>query len=148
MAGCTLQQVVDVALENGQRHLRRVVACKDVDREAISQSEESVGLAGGVEALWDFLGVLAIQGFGSAITEAGWDTSFGVAGLLRAAQVPEWGTLLIGLAGAALLMNSGAPSPCEEAGAPTSVSGPKANHRCVASSWRDWCGHGVGISPC
>jgi hypothetical protein len=53
--------------------------------------------------LWLFGAILAIQGFGSAITEAGWDTSFGVAGLLRAAHVPEWGTLLVGCAGAALL---------------------------------------------
>ena len=53
--------------------------------------------------LWLFGAILAIQGFGSAVTEAGWDTSFGVAGLLRAAHVPEWGTLLVGFAGAALL---------------------------------------------
>jgi hypothetical protein len=53
--------------------------------------------------LWLFGAILAIQGFGSAITEAGWNTSFGVAGLLRAANVPEWGTLLVGCAGAALL---------------------------------------------
>ncbi|MFI7020782.1 hypothetical protein [Streptomyces sp. NPDC050164] len=53
--------------------------------------------------LWLFGAILAIQGFGSAITEAGWNTSFGVAGLLRAAHVPEWGTLLVGCAGAALL---------------------------------------------
>ncbi|MFC4471356.1 hypothetical protein ACFPH6_43890 [Streptomyces xiangluensis] len=54
--------------------------------------------------LWLFGAVLAIQGFGSAITEAGWDTSFGVAGILRAAHVPEWGTFLVGLAGVALLV--------------------------------------------
>ncbi|MEU0191917.1 hypothetical protein ABZ250_18890 [Streptomyces afghaniensis] len=53
--------------------------------------------------LWLFGAILAIQGFGSAITEAGWNTSFGVAGLLRAAHVPEWGTLLVGCAGTALL---------------------------------------------
>ncbi|MGP3976203.1 hypothetical protein ACTWQF_19805 [Streptomyces sp. 8N114] len=47
--------------------------------------------------------ILVVQGFGSAITEAGWDTSFGVAGLLRAADLPEWATLLVGFAGAALL---------------------------------------------
>ncbi|MET9362328.1 hypothetical protein ABZX93_15605 [Streptomyces sp. NPDC006632] len=52
---------------------------------------------------WLFGAILVIQGFGSAITEAGWGTSFGVAGLLRAARVPEWGTLLVGFAGAALL---------------------------------------------
>lgn len=53
--------------------------------------------------LWLFGAILAIQGFGSAITEAGWDTSFGVAGLLRAAHMPEWATLLVGFAGLALL---------------------------------------------
>ncbi|GAP51580.1 hypothetical protein [Streptomyces azureus] len=53
--------------------------------------------------LWLSGAILSIQGFGSAITEAGWNTSFGVAGLLRAAHVPEWGTLLVGCAGAALL---------------------------------------------
>jgi hypothetical protein len=53
--------------------------------------------------LWLFGAILVIQGFGSAITEAGWNTSFGVAGLLRAADVPEWGSLLVGCAGAALL---------------------------------------------
>ncbi len=53
--------------------------------------------------LWLFGVILVIQGFGSAITEAGWDTSFGVAGLLRAAHMPEWVTLLVGFAGLALL---------------------------------------------
>jgi hypothetical protein len=62
-----------------------------------SQTHSGQGL------LWLFGTVLAIQGFGSAITEAGWNTSFGVAGLLRAAHVPEWGNLLVGCAGAALL---------------------------------------------
>jgi hypothetical protein len=52
---------------------------------------------------WLFGAILVIQGFGSAITEAGWDTSFGVAGLLRAAHTPEWATLLVGFAGVALL---------------------------------------------
>ncbi|MGP3988387.1 hypothetical protein [Streptomyces sp. 3N207] len=47
--------------------------------------------------------ILVVQGFGSAVTEAGWDTSFGVAGLLRAAHLPEWATLLVGFAGTALL---------------------------------------------
>ncbi|GAA4335157.1 hypothetical protein GCM10023086_67440 [Streptomyces venetus] len=53
--------------------------------------------------LWLFGAILVIQGFGSALTEARWDTSFGVAGLLRAAHVPEWGTLLVGCAGVGLL---------------------------------------------
>ncbi|MFJ4876969.1 hypothetical protein ACIP93_17365 [Streptomyces sp. NPDC088745] len=53
--------------------------------------------------LWLFGTILVVQGFGSAITEAGWNTSFGVAGLLRAAHMPEWTTLLIGFAGVVLL---------------------------------------------
>jgi hypothetical protein len=53
--------------------------------------------------LWLFGAILVIQGFGSAITEAGWDTSFGVAGLMRAAHMPEWTTLLVGFAGLVLL---------------------------------------------
>jgi hypothetical protein len=53
--------------------------------------------------LWLFGVILVVQGFGSAVTEAGWDTSFGVAGLLRAADIPEWATLLVGFAGVALL---------------------------------------------
>lgn len=53
--------------------------------------------------LWLFGAILSLQGFGSAITEAAWDTSFGMAGLLRAAHVPEWGALVVGTAGAALL---------------------------------------------
>lgn len=53
--------------------------------------------------LWLFGFILVVQGFGSAVTEAGWDTSFGVAGLLRAAHMPERATLLVGIAGVALL---------------------------------------------
>lgn len=47
--------------------------------------------------------VLFVQGFGSAVTEAWWDTSFGVAGLLRAAGLAPWTDLVVGVAGAALL---------------------------------------------
>ncbi|MCX4834583.1 hypothetical protein OG746_38435 [Streptomyces sp. NBC_01016] len=53
--------------------------------------------------LWLFGAILVVQGFGSAITEAGWDTTFGVSALLRAAHLPEWTTLLVGLAGVVLL---------------------------------------------
>ncbi|MGW7531396.1 hypothetical protein [Amycolatopsis sp. NPDC054798] len=48
--------------------------------------------------------ILFVQGFGSAITEAGWGTSFGVAGLLRWAGVPQWADLVLGAAGAVLLV--------------------------------------------
>ncbi|MGK5695913.1 hypothetical protein ACSNOJ_24005 [Streptomyces sp. URMC 128] len=68
-------------------------------RQQLNTSETTSGQG----LLWLFGAILSIQGFGSAITEAGWNTSFGVAGLLRAAHVPEWGTLLVGCAGAALL---------------------------------------------
>ncbi|MFC7327896.1 hypothetical protein [Marinactinospora rubrisoli] len=53
---------------------------------------------------WVLGTVLIIQGFGSAVTEAVWDTSFGVAGLLRGAGLPQWTDLLVGAAGAALLV--------------------------------------------
>jgi hypothetical protein len=48
--------------------------------------------------------VLLVQGFGSAITESQWDTSFGVAGVLRAIGLPQWSDLIIGAAGVALLV--------------------------------------------
>ncbi|MEU5689112.1 hypothetical protein DEJ48_27050 [Streptomyces venezuelae] len=50
-----------------------------------------------------FGAVLLVQGFGSAITEAGWDTSFGVSALLREAGAPAWVDLAVGAVGCALL---------------------------------------------
>ncbi|EFL34840.1 predicted protein [Streptomyces viridochromogenes DSM 40736] len=67
------------------------------------QQNKKSDTSSGQGLLWLFGTILAVQGFGSAVTEAGWNTSFGVAGLLRAAHVPAWGTLLVGCAGAALL---------------------------------------------
>ncbi|WP_247746013.1 hypothetical protein [Streptomyces oryzae] len=61
------------------------------------------GTTSGQGLLLLFSAILVVQGFGSAITEAGWDTSFGVAGLLRAAQLPGWTTLLVGAVGVGLL---------------------------------------------
>ncbi|MFE0733895.1 hypothetical protein [Streptomyces sp. NPDC058855] len=61
------------------------------------------GSGTGQGLLWLFGAILVVQGFGSALTEAGWDTSFGVAGLMRAAHMPVWTTLLVGLAGVVLL---------------------------------------------
>jgi hypothetical protein len=59
---------------------------------------------GGSQGVWWVIGaVLAIQGFGSAVTESQWGTSFGVAGLLRAAGLPQWSDLLIGAAGVVVL---------------------------------------------
>ncbi|WP_188189444.1 hypothetical protein [Nonomuraea sp. SYSU D8015] len=54
-------------------------------------------------ARWILGILLLVQGFGSAITQTLWDTSFGVAGLLRAAGLPPWTDLLLGAAGAVLL---------------------------------------------
>ncbi|GHD09536.1 hypothetical protein GCM10010313_30420 [Streptomyces violarus] len=68
-------------------------------KQQLKKSDTSSGQG----LLWLFGAILTVQGFGSAITEAAWNTSFGVAGLLQAAHVPEWGTLLVGCAGAALL---------------------------------------------
>ncbi|MGA4848670.1 hypothetical protein ACOBQB_21330 [Streptomyces sp. G5(2025)] len=45
--------------------------------------------------------VLLAQGFGSAITEAVWDTGFGVSALLRVAHAAAWADL--GVAGCVLL---------------------------------------------
>ncbi|MFE0045594.1 hypothetical protein [Streptomyces albireticuli] len=47
--------------------------------------------------------ILFVQGFGSALTEALWSTSFGVAGLLRGAGLPRWTDLAVGALGAVLL---------------------------------------------
>lgn len=88
--------------------------------------------------LWLFGVILAVQGFGSAITEAGWNTSFGVAGLLRAAQVPVWGTFLVGCAGAALLATAARRHFTKEPGSSQAVAGLRAvrdAHRPAAVSW-------------
>ncbi|MEU6821500.1 hypothetical protein ABZ921_12785 [Streptomyces atriruber] len=50
-----------------------------------------------------FGAVLLVQGFGSAITESGWDTSFGVSAVLREAGAPAWVDLVVGAVGCALL---------------------------------------------
>ncbi|WP_306336502.1 hypothetical protein [Streptomyces sp. KL118A] len=56
---------------------------------------------GGLLAL--FGAILFVQGFGSAITESGWDTSFGVSAVLREAGAPGWVDLVVGAVGCALL---------------------------------------------
>lgn len=62
------------------------------------------GIGGGAQsARWVFGSILFIQGFGSALTEAVWQSSFGVAGLLRAAGMPGWTDLVVGAVGAGLL---------------------------------------------
>lgn len=60
----------------------------------------------GQSALWLIGVVLLVQGFGSAVTEAVWSTSFGVAGLLRAASLPGWTDLVVGGLGAGLLITA------------------------------------------
>jgi hypothetical protein len=57
-------------------------------------------------ALWLIGVVLFVQGFGSAVTEAFWGTSFGVAGLLRAASLPGWTDLVVGGLGAGFLITA------------------------------------------
>ncbi|QEV17927.1 hypothetical protein [Streptomyces alboniger] len=47
--------------------------------------------------------ILLVQGFGSAITEAAWNTSFGVSALLREANAPAWADLAVGVLGCVLL---------------------------------------------
>lgn len=59
--------------------------------------------SGAQSGRWILGTLLFVQGFGSAITQTLWDTSFGVAGLLRAAGLPQRTDLLLGAAGAVLL---------------------------------------------
>ncbi|WP_049559650.1 hypothetical protein [Nonomuraea sp. SBT364] len=58
-------------------------------------ADKALGLAGVL---------LAVQGFGSAITEAQWGTSFGVTGILRAVGVPGWADLALGTVGVVFLL--------------------------------------------
>lgn len=52
---------------------------------------------------WLLGAILFVQGFGSALSQALWSTSFGVASLLRAAGLPQWTDLAVGAVGALLL---------------------------------------------
>ncbi|MEV0237896.1 hypothetical protein [Nonomuraea sp. NPDC050786] len=56
------------------------------------------------KAMWLLGALFTIQGFGSAITESQWGTSFGIAGILRAAGFPNWADLVIGAVGAVFLL--------------------------------------------
>ncbi|WP_034518443.1 hypothetical protein [Actinomadura rifamycini] len=60
--------------------------------------------SGSQSARWILGTLLFVQGFGSAVTQTLWDTAFGVAGLARASGLPEWTDLLLGAAGAVLLL--------------------------------------------
>ena len=54
--------------------------------------------------LWIIGAVLMVQGFGSALTEAVWHSSFGVSGILIGGfGAPAWVSWAIGAAGTALL---------------------------------------------
>ncbi|MFK4064432.1 hypothetical protein [Streptomyces sp. NPDC029674] len=67
-------------------------------------SGKSTGKHTGTAGLLALFGViLLVQGFGSAITESAWDTSFGVSAVLRKAGAPGWTDLVVGAAGCALL---------------------------------------------
>ncbi|MCG5217916.1 hypothetical protein [Streptosporangium sp. KLBMP 9127] len=56
------------------------------------------------KALWLAGALFTVQGFGSAITEAQWGTSFGVVGILRAVGIPGWADLVVGTVGAVFLL--------------------------------------------
>ncbi|MEU0467573.1 MULTISPECIES: hypothetical protein [Amycolatopsis] len=56
------------------------------------------------KARWIVGTLLFVQGFGSAVTDALWNTTFGVAGLLRAAGLPGWFDHVAGTVGAILLI--------------------------------------------
>ena len=54
--------------------------------------------------LWIIGAILTVQGFGSALTEAVWHSSFGVSGILIGGfGAPEWISWPIGAIGAAVL---------------------------------------------
>lgn len=46
--------------------------------------------------LWIIGAIFAVQGIGSAITEAVWHSSFGVSGILIHYGVPTWSSWIIG----------------------------------------------------
>ncbi|MER6947376.1 hypothetical protein ABT294_25410 [Nonomuraea sp. NPDC000554] len=58
------------------------------------------------KALWLAGALFTVQGFGSAITEAQWGTSFGIAGILRAVGVPGWADFALGTVGAVFLLSA------------------------------------------
>ncbi|WP_433576235.1 hypothetical protein [Nocardia brasiliensis] len=47
--------------------------------------------------------ILFVQGLGSAVAEALWENSFGVAAMLRGSGFPGWSDYVIGALGAAAL---------------------------------------------
>ncbi|MEV6726173.1 hypothetical protein AB0M94_35175 [Streptomyces xanthochromogenes] len=69
-------------------------------------SGRAVSRSGGQTALWIVGTLFFVQGFGSALTERVWDTSFGVAALLREAGVPTAWDLVVGGLGAVMLVGA------------------------------------------
>ncbi|MEU8890220.1 hypothetical protein [Streptomyces sp. NPDC048442] len=65
------------------------------------------GKPGGQTALWIVGTLFFVQGFGSALTESVWGTSFGVAALLREAGVPAASDWVVGAVGGVLLVWAG-----------------------------------------
>lgn len=51
---------------------------------------------------WIIAVILLVQGFGSGITEAFWQSSFGVSGILVGLGAPTWVSWPIGIAGLGL----------------------------------------------
>lgn len=60
--------------------------------------------------------ILFVQGFGSALTDALWQHSFGVAALLRTAGLPAWTDWVLGAVGFALLIVAGLRTRAVERG--------------------------------
>ncbi|WP_344428143.1 hypothetical protein [Amycolatopsis minnesotensis] len=54
-------------------------------------------------ALWVLAALFLVQGFGSAVTEAAWHSSFGVSGILVGMGAPVWSSWVIGGVGVILL---------------------------------------------
>ncbi|MCP2257077.1 hypothetical protein LX15_000762 [Streptoalloteichus tenebrarius] len=69
----------------------------------MAQRTDRARRSSGSALQWVLGVVLLVQGFGSAVTEALWQTSFGVSGLLRSAGAPGWSDLVVGALGVALL---------------------------------------------
>ncbi|MCM6776424.1 hypothetical protein NDR87_20990 [Nocardia sp. CDC159] len=53
--------------------------------------------------LWTVGLILLVQGFGSALTEALWQHSFGVSGILIHYGAPVWSSWIIGVVGLAVV---------------------------------------------
>ncbi|MFI0978498.1 hypothetical protein ACH4SP_16055 [Streptomyces sp. NPDC021093] len=74
---------------------------------ASGRAVSGAGRAGGQTALWIVGTLFFVQGFGSALTERVWGTSFGVAALLREAGVPAASDWVVGAVGGVLLVWAG-----------------------------------------